>query len=220
LRPLVDIDLSSEVFPHLSWAQGKIGDIDARVFRVSYTGEVSFEINVRPERTEQLWTLLMAARAPFDIAPIGIDAWMLLRTERGFLHVGADTDGTTTPIDVGWARVLRRKDDFIGRRSLMRPADQSAERLNFVGIVPIRADQAMRVGLPVRVHGSGAKKSDGYVTSAGFSPILGRYVGLGMVERGRARIGEHVTLVGDHGDIEARLTEPGAFDPKGERVHG
>ena len=220
LRPLIDFDISSEVFAHLSWRHGKVGGIDARVFRVSYSGEVSFEINVRPARTAELWAQLMEAGAPFGIAPIGIDAWMLLRTERGFLHVGADTDGTTTPLDVGWERVLRRKDDFIGRRSLMRPADQSAERLNFVGVEPIRPDQAMRVGLPVRAHGSGTKKSDGFVTSAGFSPILGRYVGLGMVERGRARIGEHVTLVGDHGDVEARLTEPGAFDPRGERVHG
>lgn len=220
LRPFIDFDISTEAFPHLSWRHGKVGEIDSRVFRVSYTGEVSFEINVRPAHTAKLWAQLMAAGAPFDMAPIGIDAWMLLRTERGFLHIGADTDGTTTPIDVGWARVLRRKDDFIGRRSLMRPADQSAERLNFVGIEPIRPDQVIRVGMPVRVHGSGAKTSDGYVTSAGFSPILGRCVGLGMVERGRARIGERVTLVGDQGDIEAQLTEPGAFDPKGERVHG
>jgi sarcosine oxidase subunit alpha len=214
----VDFDVSAEAFPHLSWRAGKAAGIEARVFRVSYTGEVSYELNVAPARMEELWRICVEAGAEFGIAPIGIDAWMLLRTERGFLHVGADTDGTTTALDVGWARVLKRKGDFIGRRSLLRPADQRPDRLNFVGIEPVDANIAIRVGLPVLSEG--VKKTGGYVTSAGFSPILQRFVGLGMIDNGRARIGELITLAGPDGAIAARITEPGAFDPKGERVNG
>lgn len=162
---------------------------------------------------------MLEAGAAFNVAPIGIDALMLLRTERGFLHVGSDTDGTTTALDIGWARIMKRKDDFIGRRSLMRPADVRADRLNFVGIEPVDAGAAMRVGLPVLTK-AGDRKTDGYVTSAAFSPVLKRFVGLGMIENGRARMGEIVTLAGVNGPIAARIAAPGAFDPKGERVHG
>lgn len=214
----VNVDLAAEAFPHLSWCNGKVAGVDARIFRVSYTGEISYEINIAPSDMERVWKACFDAGTAFGITPVGIDAWMLLRTERGFLHVGADTDGTTNPLDVGWGRVLKRKGDFIGRRSLMRPADQRADRLNFVGIEPLDANVAIRVGLPVL--GSGEKKTCGYVTSAGFSPILKRFVGLGMIENGRARIGEAITLAGPNGHIAARITEPGAFDPKGERVNG
>jgi sarcosine oxidase subunit alpha len=215
----VEFDLGGEAFPHLTWRSGVVAGIAARVFRVSYTGEISYEINVAPQNMEALWQACLYAGQSFNITPIGIDALMALRTERGFLHVGADTDGTTTALDAGWGRVLSRKDDFIGRRSLMRPADQASDRLNFIGIEPVDATAQLRVGLPI-IAKSETKKSDGYVTSAAFSPTLGRWVALGMLENGRARVGEIVSIAGEHGTFEARIAEPGAFDPKGERVHG
>jgi sarcosine oxidase subunit alpha len=215
----VDFDISAKMLPHLSWCGGKVGGMNARVFRVSYTGEVSFEINVAPSDMSKLWQRCFEFGQKFGVTPVGVDAWSLLRTERGFLHIGADTDGTTTPLDIGWGRVLQRKTDFIGRRSLLRPADQREDRLNFVGLELIKSEDIIRVGFPVRSKDA-EKATDGYVTSAGFSPTLQRHVALGMLERGRARIGEVVTLIGDRGDVSARVTEPGAFDPKGERVHG
>ncbi|GAM97360.1 sarcosine oxidase alpha subunit [alpha proteobacterium U9-1i] len=215
----VNFDIGPEGFKHLSWREGEVGGVSARVFRVSYTGEVSYEINVAPSRISEVWRSCFEAGKELGIAPVGIDAWDVLRTERGFLHVGSDTDGTTSALDAGWGRVLKRKDDFVGRRSLMRPDDQRANRLNFVGIEPVSPDAPIRVGLPV-IAKAAAKRSDGYITSACFSPTLGRYVGLGMIEDGRARIGETIALAADGAQIIAKITVPGAFDPKGERVHG
>ncbi len=166
-------------------------------------------------RTTELWERLMALGETQGIAPVGVEAWMLLRTEKGFLHVGADTDGTTTPDDVGWGHVLKRTDDFVGRRSLTRPANLAAGRLQFVGLVATDGG-VLPVGAHVRAPKGG---SDGYVTSSAFSPILSKGVALGMVAGGRARLGEEVHLALGDRRFAARLVSPGAYDPKGERLH-
>ncbi|MFN3945797.1 MAG: sarcosine oxidase subunit alpha family protein [Allosphingosinicella sp.] len=208
-----DFPIDAAAFPHMTMTGGRVAGIPCRVARVSFTGEVSFEISVPAHRTAELWQTLLEAGQPLGAEPAGIDAWMLLRTEKGYLHVGADTDGTTTPLDVGWERVLKRKDDFIGRRSLDRPADRRGDRLQLVGL---RAqDDSM---LPVGAHLGRAGDSQGFVTSSGYSECLGRGVALGMVRGGRTRLGERIPLLSGAGEV--RIVDAAAYDPEGERLNG
>jgi sarcosine oxidase subunit alpha len=217
-----DIDLSPGAFPHMSLRTGSVAGIEVRICRVSFTGEVSFEINAPARRAECLWHILAEAGRRHGLAPVGIDAWMLLRTEKGYLHVGVDTDGTTVPDDVGWGRVLRRADDFLGKRSLTRPENLRSDRLQFVGFTMTGA-AAPDTFLPIGAHIRGAAPqggSDGYVTSAGYSPALRCGVALGMLRRGRDRHGDMVAVLGPSGPIRATVTAPGAYDPDGKRLHG
>jgi sarcosine oxidase subunit alpha len=213
-----DIDLDPAVFPHMSFREGQVAGIATRVLRVSFTGEVSFEVNVPTSRAPEIWVALREAGAAHGLEPVGVDAWMLLRTEKGYLHVGADTDGSTAPPDVGWGRVLKREGDFVGRRSLTRPDNLRPDRLQFVGL---EAEGAEALPIGAHVRGRSAEvPSDGYVTSSGFSPILGRGVALGMVRGGAARHGEVVILACPDRERRARITAPGAYDPEGERLRG
>lgn len=202
-------------FPHMTFKSGQVAGIDARVYRVSFTGDVSYEINVPAGRTGELWDALFEAGAPFGIAPVGIDAWMVLRTEKGFLHVGVDTDGTTNPLDVGWGHVMRKNCDFVGKRSLMRPNDAAPDRLQLVGLRA--ADE--KSALPIGAHIAGGTGSIGFVTSSSFSPTLGRGVALGMLVGGSKRLGEQVTIQTDGGARLATVVESAAFDPAGDRLN-
>jgi sarcosine oxidase subunit alpha len=213
-----DIDLDPAAFPHMSFREGVVDGIRARVFRVSFTGEVSYEINVAAGRTGELWDKIMAAGAPHGLEPVGVEAWMLLRTEKGYIHVGADTDGSTSPDDIGWGHVLKREKDFVGRRSLTRPDNVRPDRFQLVGLEVVGSDEALPVGVHVRGR-TVRSGSEGYVTSAGFSPVLGRGVALGMVRGGRARMGEELEVLSEGGPRKARIIRPGVYDPEGARLN-
>jgi sarcosine oxidase subunit alpha len=208
----VDFDLDPKAFPHMSFRTGAVAGIPARVFRVSFTGEVSFEINVPADRAGELWDALIG-----EAAPVGVEAWMLLRAEKGYFHVGADTDGATTAVDVAFGRVLKRPRDFVGRRSLECSVAAGGQRYEFVGFEPLGSGASLSPGVHLRALSAKAS-SEGYVTSAGFSPVLGRQVALGMLKGGHSRHGEVLALAGG-GTGQARVTAPGAYDPKGDRLN-
>jgi len=215
----VSFPLDAEAFPHMSFQTGTVAGIEARVMRVSYTGETSYEINVPNRRATELWDVLMRLGERHGMAPIGIDAWNLLRLEKGYLHIGADTDGTTTPLNIGWDHVMRRKADFAGKRSLMLDLHRDPARLQLVGL---RADddEALPIGAHL-VRGSGADRaSDGFVTSSAFSPMFGKGVALALVHGGSGRTGEVVTL--EHGgrSLRATIVQPTLYDPEGARLNG
>lgn len=214
----IDFPVAPADFPHMTFRDGVLSGIPVRVMRVSYTGEVSFEINVESRRAEELWQLLMAAGARHGITPIGIDAWDLLRTEKGFVHIGSDTDGTTTPVDLGWKHVLKRDTDFLGKRSLMRPDNLRADRLQFVGFES-SSGTPLAIGSHVRGT-SGVDSSDGYVTSAGFSETLNRWVALGMLRSGLSRKGDAVEILTQGRVAAARVVAPCFYDPQGLRLNG
>jgi len=214
----VDFPIDAPAFPHMTFRDGAVAGLPARVVRASFTGEVSYEINVPADRTAELWDRLCDAGRAHGLTPVGIDAWMLLRTEKGFLHIGADTDGATSPADVGWGRVLKRRQDFIGRRSLTRPDNLRADRLQLVGLEVVGSNEALPIGAHLR-GANVAEGSEGYVTSSGFSEALGRGVALGMVRGGCARMGEELQVVaGGPTGRRVRVAPPGAFDSKGERL--
>src|SRR3546814_1470813 len=125
----LDIDLSAEAFPHMDARQGNLGEVPVRLARVSFSGELGFEISVPWAYGASLWQQLLELGAPEELIPFGIESLMVMRIEKGFLHVGSDTDGATMPQDVGFARVMANKErDFVGRRSTMTPEGRSAER--------------------------------------------------------------------------------------------
>lgn len=211
--------VDADAFPHMSFQTGTVGGIDARVMRVSYTGETSYEINVATGCTIELWDLLTKLGPQFGLTPIGIDAWNVLRMEKGYLHVGADTDGTTTPLNIGWGHIMRRKGDFLGKRSLMLPAHQDPARLQLVGL---RADGS--APLPIGAHlirvCEDGQQSDGFITSSGFSPEFGKGVALALVHGGPGRIGEGVTLQHEERRLRATIVHPTLYDPEGARLNG
>lgn len=215
-----DFDIGAAAFPHMSFRDGHVAGIPARVCRVSFTGEVSYEINVPAGRATALWQRIMGEGAPLGLQPVGIDAWMDLRTEKGYLHVGADTDGTTTPLDVGWGPAVSRKaKDFVGKRSLLRSSNVRADRLNFVGLEPVDGVRPIPVGAHLRFTDGTVGLTDGHVTSACVSDTLGRPIALAMVRGGRERMGQTVRVLAPAGAFQARIVSPLFYDPEGERLN-
>jgi sarcosine oxidase subunit alpha len=215
-----DIDLARDAFAHLAVRSGRLEGVPAQIARVGLTGELSFEVCVPAGYTTALWELLLAQGADLGVAPIGVDALQELRTEKGFLHVGADTDGRTIPADIGMEAVVARKaEDFVGRRSLERPNARRADRLQFVGLAAEDPNAVLPIGAHIIEDTKNRSGSDGYVTSSCSSEALGRSVALGLVRAGRARIGESVQVYSEGEVWPARIVAPGSYDPKGERMH-
>lgn len=215
------IDLSAAACPHMSVREGVFVGVAARIQRVSFTGESSFEVSVPARYGDTLWRELMNRGREFAIAPYGIEALMVMRIEKGYLHVGGDTDGTTMPQDVGFAEIMAKKRaDFVGKRSTMLPVGRDARR-QFVGLEVVDGGGALPIGAHVVDPSESAerRRSHGWVTSTCLSPTLGRPVALAMVENGRARLGETVTLVSTAGKRSARIAAPCAFDPEGARLN-
>jgi sarcosine oxidase subunit alpha len=209
-------------FPHMHWRAGQLHGVPVRILRASFTGELGFEISVPADYGAALWEELLVAGKPFGITPFGVEALLVLRTEKGYLHVGSDTDGTTTPDDIGWGNIVaRKKADFIGKRSLQRPHNRRTDRLQFVALGPLNPRQPVTTGAHVvdaDVRHAPAP-TQGYVTSACFSPNLERWIALGLVRKGRERIGKTVNLFHADRTIPARIVSPTLYDPEGARLH-
>lgn len=215
-----DIDLDPGAFPHLAVRCGRLEGVPVRIARVGFTGELSFELNVPAGYTAALWELLLARGASSGVRPIGVEALQELRTEKGYLHVGTDTDGRTLPDDIGMGDILARKsEDFVGRRSLMRAEAQRPDRLQFVGLAADDPATLLPVGAHVLADPQTRRGSHGYVTSSCMSEALGRSVALGLVQAGRRRLGEPVEIYCDGRLSSAHIVSPHWYDPKGERLH-
>ena len=215
-----DIDLSPKAFPFMTFRDGEVARIPVRVARVSFTGELSYEILVDGRRALDLWTAVMAAGAALAITPYGTEAMHVLRAEKGFVIVGQDTDGTVTPGDLGMGWILRKDDsDFIGRRSLQRADTRREDRKQLVGL---RSDELLPEGAQLVEEDTGRvpMRMIGHVTSSYASATLGRPISLAMVERGRPRHGQivHAPLPG--GTISAEIVPPVFYDPEGTRRDG
>jgi sarcosine oxidase subunit alpha len=215
-----DIDLSPETFPFMTFRDGTVAGIPARVARVSFTGELSFEILVDGRRGLELWTGVMEADAAIGITPYGTEAMHVLRAEKGFVIVGQDSDGTVTPHDLGMGWIVRKDDsDFIGRRSLRRADALREDRKQLIGLF---SDEVLPEGAQLVETDTGRVPMPmiGHVTSSYASPTLGRPIALAMVERGRSRLGQivHAPLPG--GTISAEIVPSVFYDPEGRRRDG
>jgi sarcosine oxidase, subunit alpha len=215
-----DIDLRPGAFPHLSIRCGRLEGVPVRIARVGFTGELSFEINIPAGYTTALWEHLLTHGAALGALPIGVDALQELRTEKGYLHVGTDTDGRTLPADIGMGEALAKKsDDFVGRRSLDRSDAKRPDRLQFVGLEAQDPATVLTVGAHIVAGPQTRTGSQGYVTSSCMSEALGRSVALGLVQAGRARPGEKIHVYSKGRTWPARIVSPRWYDPEGQRLN-
>jgi heterotetrameric sarcosine oxidase alpha subunit len=224
LQAIVDpqFDVGNEAFPYM--AAGHItvcGGVSARLYRISFSGELAYEIGVAASYGESLARVLMRAGARYNIAAYGTEALSVMRIEKG--HVaGNEMDGRTTARDLGLGRMMSAKKDYIGRVLADRPALADPDRMCIVGLKPLDPTKRLRAGahlLPANAA-TVAKHDQGVVTSAAFSPSLGHWIGLALLQHGPERLGERVRavdLVRD-ADIEVDVCAPCFVDQQGERL--
>jgi sarcosine oxidase subunit alpha len=217
-----DIDLAGDAFPFMSWRAGTVVGITARVMRVSFTGEMSYEINVPADYGLALWTALMNAGAKYGITPFGTEAMHVLRAEKGFIIAGQETDGTVTPVDLGMERMVSKAKDFIGRRSMARADSVRAERKQLVGLLTDDPRVVVPEGAQIveRTLPEPPMPMIGHVTSSYWSENLGHSIALALINGGRERHGDQVELPLQEGIVRARICEPVFFDPTGARMNG
>lgn len=215
------IDVSRGGFPFLAVRHGLVAGIPgSQVARVSFSGELAFEVSVPWDRGQQLWEAAMNAGAPWRITPYGLDALQVLRMEKGYIIVGQDTDATTTPEDAGLGWLVAGNKPFVGRRSLARPAQRRTDRPHLVGF-EVEGERVLPEGaaLTRAVH-EPPMTNEGWVTSSGWSATLGRSLGLAMVRGGRERIGEELLVPLDDAVVRVRLVPPVHVDPEGAKRDG
>ena len=221
ISPLVEgIDLSPARLPHMSFAIGRICGVPLRLFRVSFTGELGFELNVPADYTQTVFDAVWARGATFGLVPYGTETMHVLRAEKGYIIVGQETDGTATPDDVGLGSAVNtKKPDFVGKRSLARASMKDPLRKQLVGLLTEDPRLVLEEGAQI-VADPSSRKSLGHVTSSYQSATLDRSIALAMVAGGRARIGEtlHVPIPGRA--IAVRMAAPVFYDSAGERLNG
>lgn len=221
-----ELDLSAAAFPFMTLREATVAGIPARIFRISFSGELSYEINVASWHGMALWKAVIDAGRPFDLTPYGTETMHVLRAEKGYIIVGQDTDGTVTPQDLGMDWIVSKQKDFIGKRSFSRPDTSRAGRKQLVGLLPedrsFVAPEGSHLVPPatdLRVA-SGASPSLGHVTSSYYSPNLGRAFALALLTDGRALHGRTVCCVNDGRLVPMAVTDTVFFDPEGKRRDG
>ncbi|WP_109005923.1 sarcosine oxidase subunit delta family protein [Streptomyces rishiriensis] len=216
--------VANEDFPFMAWRETTVAAIEARVCRISFSGELAYEINVSPWEALTLWEAVYEAGAPYGITPYGTETMHVLRAEKGYPIIGQDTDGTVTPQDLGmgWA-VSKKKPDFIGKRSFARADTVRPDRKHLVGLLP--EDPAAFLPEGTHLVAGGELPAPpvpmlGHVTSSYRSAALGRTFALALVKGGRDRIGERLYApVGDR-LVPVTVASPVLYDPEGARRDG
>ena len=213
-----DIELANESFPFMSFKAGSVLNVNARVFRVSFAGELSYEINVDSEYGSVVWQAIMDAGREFGITPYGTEAMHVLRAEKGYVIVGQDTDGSVTPVDLGYGKMLSKTKDFLGKRSLDRKEMARNDRKQFVGLMPFQSSKKISEGAQIVESLANQSVMIGHVTSSYFSPILDKYIALALIQSGRNRMGEYVYAIDTKGGkIKSEIVNPVFYDLKGDR---
>jgi sarcosine oxidase subunit alpha len=220
LAPSLNVD--KDAFPFMTWRATEVGGVPARVFRISFSGELAYEVNVAWWHGLALWKALMAAGARFGITPYGTETMHVLRAEKGYPMIGQETDGTVTPQDLGMDWVVSKKKPFLGSRSHRRPDTTRADRKQLVSLLTVDPEERLPEGaqlvdnpkqpLPMRMVG--------HVTSSYRSAALGRTFALALVKNGRSRIGETLHAPLADRTIAASIAAPVLYDPENQRRDG
>ena len=221
LEKLGGMDVSKEALPFMTFAEGLLGGFRARVFRISFSGELSYEIAVPASEGMAFWNACLAAGADLGAMPYGTEALHVMRAEKGFIMIGDETDGTVIPQDLGlgWA-ISKKKEDYLGKRAQERSHMTSPERWKLVGLETVDGSV-----LPDGVYavaeghnGNGQRNVQGRVTSTYFSPTLGKGIAMGLVLRGPDRMGEVLEFPADAGKVfRARIVDQVFYDKDGEK---
>jgi sarcosine oxidase subunit alpha len=218
-----DVDLSAEAFPFMTWREGIVAGVPARICRVSFTGELSFEVHVAGWHGPHVWDALLRAGRAFGITPYGTEAMHVLRAEKGYVIVGQDTDGTVTPHDLGMDWIVNpSKGDFVGRRSLRRADLVRPDRKQLVGLLPEDPGELLPEGAQLAWEDTARipVPMAGHVTSSYRSAALGRTFALALVEGGHGRHGATILVPLEDRTVTATITPPILFDPEGARRDG
>jgi sarcosine oxidase subunit alpha len=218
-----DVGLSADAFPFMTFREGTVAGMPTRIARVSFSGELAYELNVAGWHGHAMWEAVMAAGEAFDITPYGTEAMHVLRAEKGFPIVGQDTDGTVTPHDLGMSWIVRNDDsDFLGKRSFRRVDTMRPDRKQLVGVLPADPQALIPEGAQLVVQDTGRipMPMAGHVTSSYRSAILDRTFALAMVEGGHQMHGQTVYAPLPEGTIAATVTAPVFYDPEGARRDG
>jgi len=224
IAPFVEgIDLSPESFPHMAVREGKICGVPTRLFRVSFSGELGFEVNVPSHFGRQVWETLFKAGQQYDITPYGTETMHVLRAEKGFIIVGQDTDGTVTPQDAGmnWI-VSKKKKDFVGKRSLQRSDLVAEGRKHLIGLLTDDPNVVLEEGAQIVADPKQPIPMDmlGHVTSSYWSESLGKSIAMALVKDGYNRM-DNTLFIPMPGGVthKAKVVKPVFYDPKGERLN-
>jgi sarcosine oxidase subunit alpha len=205
---------------HMTVRDGLWEGAPVRILRASFSGELGYEVNLPADYASSLLTRLWAHAGELAGALYGIEALQVLRVEKGYIHIGTDTDGTTLPGDVGLARGIERKAaPFVGRRSLLRPVARDPDRLQLVGLVPLDGRTVLPVGAQI-ARQPPPTATEGHVTSSYRSPALGSPIALALLQRGAQRVGEEVRVHHLGRTRVARVARLPFVDPAGERLRG
>jgi len=213
-----DIDLTPAAFPFMGLRHGTVADLRARVARVSFTGELSYEINVRSRDAMQLWSRIMDKGARLEVTPVGSEASHVLRLEKGFLSLGHEVDSTADPIDLGMPWILStEKTDYLGKRAVEIRRSSKRVRRELVGLLTEDAQRVVSDGAPITPQGA-RQASEGFVSASIWSPANQRSIALGLLANGRQRMGETVFIRMQDQVVRASVTAPCFYDPTGTRL--
>jgi sarcosine oxidase subunit alpha len=218
---LVDIDVGNEAFPFLAFAECRVGNLRARLFRISYSGELAYEVHVRADAGLRMWEAIIEAGAPFGLMPYGTEAMGTLRIEKGHIVVGPEADGRTTADDLGLGKLVSGKKWCIGKPMLERPALKEPGRWQLVGLTALDGAAMPRAAKIVADPDHPAPNPMlGHVTSWCYSPNLDQWIALALVADGRARYGQTLWAVSPLAGARVRVAVgPAAFiDPEGARL--
>lgn len=213
------LDLSPESFPFMSMKEAEVAGLPARIFRISFTGELSYEINVPARHGAHLWTEILGLGA----TPYGTEAMHVLRAEKGYVIVGQETDGTVTPFDLGMGWIVsKQKADFIGKRSFSRRDTSRSDRKQLVGLLTRDPREILPEGAQIVADPGGAAPVPmlGHVTSSYWSETLGRSIALALLKDGPSLVDRIVHAPLGSRTVACQVTRPVFYDPEGARLHG
>ncbi len=216
-----DLDLDGDAFPFMSMQAGQVAGIPARVSRISFSGELAFEISVDANQGLALWEAIMVVGRDYDITPYGTESMHVLRAEKGYVIVGQDTDGSVTPVDLGMDWIVSKKKDFIGKRSLSRSDTDRPNRKQLVGLKTQDPSRVLPEGAQLVNSRQEAQPVPmiGHVSSSYFSANLGRSIALALVKGGLSRMGGTIYAhLMDGSVVPATICEPVFFDPENQRT--
>ncbi|MCG4455276.1 sarcosine oxidase subunit alpha [Pseudomonas sp. MMS21-TM103] len=222
LAEVTDIDLDKDAFPFMTWKEGEVGGVPARVFRISFTGELSYEVNVQADYAMGVLEKIVEAGKKYNLTPYGTETMHVLRAEKGFIIVGQETDGSVTPDDLnmGWCVGRTKPFSWIGWRGMNREDCVKENRKQLVGLKPVKTSAVLPEGAQLVFDAKQAIPMSmvGHVTSSYYSTSMGYSFALALVKGGLKRMGEKVFApLADGTMIEAEIVSSVFFDPKGEQ---
>ncbi|MGV8986253.1 MAG: sarcosine oxidase subunit alpha family protein [Cypionkella sp.] len=224
LEKLGGMDVSAETLPFMTFTEGTLGGFPVRVFRISFSGELSYELSVPASYGLQLWEKLVEAGAEFGVQPYGTEAMHVMRAEKGFIMIGDETDGTVVPQDLnlGWA-ISKKKADYLGKRGQERSFLAAPDRWKLAGFETLDGsvipDGAYIIAPGVNANGQG--HTQGRVTSTYYSPTLKKGIAMGLIKGGLTRMDEVVEFTKIGGaPVKAKVVDPVFYDKEGARNNG